>query len=87
MWLKDLGKILLDVPGCKGLKYLPDTMVADLQLHSLGYNEEVFLVRKEYLIALDALNMKSSTGGGIIITGPSGIGMVHLLVIIVLLIL
>ena len=87
MWLKDLGKILLDVPGCKGLKYLPDTKVDDLQLHTLGYNEQVLLVRKEYLIALDALNMKSNTGGGIVITGSSGIGMVHLLVMVVLLIL
>lgn len=69
--------MLLDVPakGCKGLKYLPNTKVDELQLHTLGYNEEVLLVREEYLIALGALGIKSGTGGGMVITGQPGIGM------------
>ena len=77
LWLKNLEKMLLDVPakGCKGLKYLPNTKVDELQLHTLGYNEEVLLVCEEYLIALGALGMKSGTGGGMVITGQPGIGM------------
>lgn len=73
MWRKDPGKIPLDVPCCNGLKYIPRTQINELQLPSLGFIEDVLLVREEYLIAWDALNRKSNGGGGIVITGQPGI--------------
>ena len=69
--------MLMDVPNSKGLKYLPRTEVDNLELHSLGYSENVLLVRKEYLTTMNILNTKSwkACGGhGVVIIGQPGIG-------------
>jgi hypothetical protein len=77
LWQKDLGRMLMDVPNSKELKYLPKAEVDNLELRSLGYFENVLLVRKEYLTTMDILNTKSwkACGGhGVVIIGQSGIG-------------
>ena len=74
MWQQDLGSKLQDVDQCEGLKYLPDTMVNQLQLRRLGCHAEAILVRKEYIFALNVLEDRQNNTGGIIITGHPGIG-------------
>jgi hypothetical protein len=64
-------------PIAKELRYLPKTEVDTLELHSLGYFEDVLLVRKEYLTAMNILNTKSwkeCGGHGVVIIGQPGIG-------------
>jgi hypothetical protein len=78
IWLKDLEKLLLDVPGYSGMKYLSGIKADDLQLPILGYSGEVLLVHKEYLTTLNALNMKANDDGatgGVAVTSQPGIGM------------
>jgi hypothetical protein len=77
LWQKDLGKILVDVPNNKELRYLPKSEVDNLELHSLGYFEDVLLIRKEYLTIMNVLNTKSwkeCGGHGVVIIGQPGIG-------------
>jgi len=86
MWGKDLEEMLLDVPDCEGLKYLPKAQVDHLQIGVLGYPEEVLLIRKEYIFALNNLILKSlRAGGGVLVDGQPGIGMDLFPVMIILL--
>jgi len=76
MWGRDLEDMLLDVPDCGGLRYIPGTQVNKLGLQDLGYNEKVLLVRHEYISAFDQLTSMSlnDRSGGVIVTGQPGIG-------------
>ena len=76
IWGRDLGEMLLDVPKCGDLRYMPETQVNELGLRHLGYNEKVLLVRHEYLSAFDNLTSISLNdgSGGVIVTGQPGIG-------------
>lgn len=58
----------------------------NLRLRSLGYLENVLLIRKEYIFALDDLKSKSlDEGGGVVVTGKPRIGMDLLLIMFILL--
>lgn len=48
-----------------------------LQLGSMKYNEEVLLIREEYVIAFNTLGGPSQRGGGIVILGQPGIGVCY----------
>ena len=86
MWGKNLEEMLLDVPDCEGLKYLPKAQVDHLQIGYLGYLEEVLLIRKEHIFAMNNLTSKSlRKGGGVVVTGQPGIGMDLFPVMIILL--
>jgi hypothetical protein len=86
MWGKDLEKMLLDVPDCEGLKYLPKAQLDHLQIGFLGYPEQVLLIREEYIFAMNHLTSKSlCEGGGMVVTGQPGIGMESFPVMITLL--
>jgi hypothetical protein len=74
MWRQDLGRRLQDVDRCEGLKYLPATVVDDLQLADLGCEADVILVREEYVFTLNALEGRQKNTGGIVLTGHPGIG-------------
>jgi hypothetical protein len=77
MWRQDLGSRLQDVDQCEGLKYLPATVVDDLQLRQLGCNAKAILVREEYRFTLDALEGRQkaqNNSGGIVVMGHPGIG-------------
>ena len=88
MWGRDLKEMLLDVPDCGGLRYIPETQVNKLGLRDLGYGEKALLIRQEYTAALHQLTSMSlnDTSGGVIVTGQPGIGADSLLIAITLLI-
>jgi hypothetical protein len=76
MWGKDFKEMLLDVPNCEGMKYLPAAQVDYLQIKHLGYPEQVLLIRTEYILSMNKFTSKSlCEGGGVVITGQPGIGM------------
>jgi hypothetical protein len=75
MWRQDLGRRLQDVDQCEGLKYLPATVINDLQLLQLGCNATAILVREEYSFTLRALEGCHTNSGGIVLMGHPGIGM------------
>ena len=87
MWGRDLDGMLLDVPNGRGLRYIPETQVNELELQDLGYNEKALLVRQEYISAFDQLTSMSlnDTSGGVIVTGQPGIGANSSLLMITLL--
>jgi hypothetical protein len=74
MWRQDLGRRLQDVDQCEGLKYLPATVVDDLQLRELGCGAKAILFREEYTVTLNALEGCEDDSGGIVVTGHPGIG-------------
>lgn len=74
-----LDKLLQPVPGHNG-KYLPKEVVKSLQLQSLSYNESVLLIREEYELAFQYLQVEEGKkqqirNSGVVITGQPGIGM------------
>ena len=85
IWGRGLGEMLMDVPECEGLKYIPETQVNELGLPDLGYDEKVLLVRHEYNSAFDQLTSMSLNdgSGGVVVMGESGIGAKSLLCITV----
>jgi hypothetical protein len=86
MWGKDLEEMLLDVPNCGGLKYLPKAQVDHLQMGVLDYPEEVLLICKEYIFAMNNLTSKSlRKGGGVVVAGQPGIAMDLFPVMVILL--
>ena len=87
MWGRDLKEMLLDVPDCGGLRYIPEIQVNKLGLRDLGYGEKALLIRQEYTAALHQLTSMSlnDTSGGVIVTGQPGIGADSLLIAITLL--
>jgi len=76
IWGTDLGEMLLDVPKCRGFRYIPETQVNELGLQDLGYGEKVLLVRHEYISAFDHLTSISlnDRSGGVVVMGEPGIG-------------
>jgi hypothetical protein len=77
MWQNDIEKNLLNVAGCKGLKYyLPE--VKNLQVAKLGCDENSILFREEYSFALEKLKDRRSNhrigGMGRVVLGHPGIG-------------
>ena len=79
-WKKSLDSILDDAPaddGGKVLKYVPAAALQKLQLGHMKYNEEVLLIREEFVPAFDTLESWwkcSQRGGGVVVTGQPGIG-------------
>jgi len=68
--------MLLDVPDGSDLKYMPETLVNELGLRDLGYNERCLLIRHEFIFAFNRLTLLSpdDTRGGVVVTGQPGIG-------------
>ena len=75
MWQTDFKKRLLDVSGCKGLKYLPSSEVKTLQLEKLGFQSDTILECKDYFFTLKKLDELYPTVRGIVLIGHPGIGM------------
>jgi hypothetical protein len=75
-WGRDFEEMLLDVPDCGNLRYIPEIQVNKLGLRHLGYGEKVLLQSHEYISAFDHLTSMSlnETTGGVIVTGQPGIG-------------
>ena len=74
MWQQDLKSSLKDVDQCEGLKYLPATVMENLQLQELQCNAYFILIHNEYCLTLDTLARYPNTSGGIVVTGHPGIG-------------
>jgi hypothetical protein len=75
MWRNNLRKRLLDVPNCKGLKYL--RLLDDLQqLQELWCYSGVaaILVREEYTFTMKRLEYHRPNIGGVVVAGQPGIG-------------
>ncbi|KAF8342458.1 hypothetical protein F5887DRAFT_974351 [Amanita rubescens] len=79
LWNKPLDSILLDAPASASgsvLKYISLSVLEDLGLTSMNYEEDVLLIRKEYDTALDTFKRWSLVrkSGGVVVTGQPGIG-------------
>ena len=75
-WGRNFEEMLLDLPDCGGLRYIPEIQVNKLGLRHLGYGEKVLLESHEYISAFDHLTSMSlnEATGGVIVTGQPGIG-------------
>ncbi|KAH8982416.1 hypothetical protein EDB92DRAFT_124476 [Lactarius akahatsu] len=75
---KDINNSLQPVPGYENIKYMTKEQLCSLGLGSLGYNEVVLLVRKEYEYAYGQLRSyegdPKTKGGGVVVLGQPGIG-------------
>jgi len=87
IWGRDFGEMLMEVPNCEGLRYIPETQVNELGLQDLGYNEKALLICHRYISAFDHLTSISlnDRSGGVVVTGQPGIGANSLLFMITLL--
>lgn len=80
LWGKSLDQILRKTttgPAGMSLQYMPKDSVVQLNLLLLNYQEDVLLIRKEYITAFDALVSRSTgqeRGGGVVVLGQPGIG-------------
>jgi hypothetical protein len=83
-WKKPFESFLDDAPASDGeiLKHISPATVQKLQLGdaSMKYDENVLLIRNEFLSAFDTLeswwnsNKKKGGVGGVVVTGQPGIG-------------
>ena len=74
VWQTDLEKMLHKVDKCEDLKYLPPTVVRNLQLDVLGCDTETILIREEYEFTFKELEKHRPNIGGVVVTGQPGIG-------------
>ncbi|KAF8272909.1 hypothetical protein EI94DRAFT_104998 [Lactarius quietus] len=75
LWGKELKSILMPVPHCGGYMYVSEEMIGTLGFVHIFYNAKVLLVREEYEISYKNLcDLKKCPGGGVVVTGQSGIG-------------
>ena len=58
------------------LHYIPAKVIQTMRLHTLGFREDVFLLREEYIDAYQTIGVwRHETGiGGVAIIGQPGIG-------------
>ena len=83
LWKKSLDSILDEAPAVDGrhvLLCISPTTIQKLQLDDMKCNEEVLLIREEYVSAFDTLKSWykcSERGGGVVVTGQPGIGACH----------
>jgi hypothetical protein len=77
IWGRNFEEMLLDVPNCGGLKYIPETQVNELGLQWLGYSRYDLLIYNDYISAFNHLVSMSvnSTSGGVVVIGQPRIGM------------
>ncbi|KAH9030107.1 hypothetical protein EDB85DRAFT_1453637 [Lactarius pseudohatsudake] len=78
-WGQDVNNSLQPVPGCENIQYMTEEQICNLGLRrSLGYDEVVLLVRKEYEYAYGQLRSyegdTKTKGGGVVVFGQPGIG-------------
>jgi hypothetical protein len=78
-WGQPLEKLFRALQiGSSTLQYIPRETIERLGVHSLGFSEDVFLVRDEYIAAFDLMKNGygrfQQTGGGVAIIGQPGVG-------------
>ena len=80
-WKRNFEEMVMDMPDCKGLRYIPETKVKELGIQLLGYSGHNLLIRNDYISAFNNLVSMSEKGigGGVVVTGQPGIGKTLLL--------
>ena len=79
LWKKPLDSILHDAPADASgtvLKHIPHAVLMKLKLEYMHYQDEVLLIREEYITAFNTFKNwnRVERGGGVVVTGQRGIG-------------